>query len=295
MGASAVVRGRTRTRGSRISEARLQRVRAGAQEVPLVCQGMGRKCWTDPHPPPLGVESRVSPMWWSRGNSFDLLHSDPPNLGAKLNNRTAGPDVLGRLRLGMRAVVFTPVWRTWEVCLPEPTAGVLKERSEARKEACIPLKCTDNWIPMGCSRRGLLWRLGCGGPGCCGNTTTSKGSNRVVPAAAKMKVSAAIWRSSKRPQKVRVRSVWAPSRPDVDVVERPPLSRQRDRWAFARNHTRIKQIYEWGRLRNTSCTKSVQRFVAAARRVLWFDLSHKISPLSERRVRLGSAPPPPTV
>lgn len=95
-------------------------------------------------------------MWWSRGNSFDLLHSDPPNLGAKLNNRTAAPDVLGRLRLGMRAVVFTPVWETWEVCLPEPTAGVLKERSEARKEASIPLKCTDNWIPMGCSRRGLL-------------------------------------------------------------------------------------------------------------------------------------------
>lgn len=129
------------------------------KKPPLVCQGMGRKCWTVPPPPlrpPLGVESRVSPMWWSRGNSFDLLHSDPPNLGAKQNNRTAAPDVLGRLRLGMRAVVFTPVWKTWEVCLPEPTAGVLKERSEARKEASIPLKCTDNWIPMGCSRRGLL-------------------------------------------------------------------------------------------------------------------------------------------
>lgn len=110
MGASAVVRGRTRTRGPRISEAPLQRARAGAQEVPPPpgLPGDGKEVLDcppppPPPPPPLGVESRVSPMWWSRGNSFDLLHSDPPDLGAKLNNRTAGPDVLGRLGLGMRA------------------------------------------------------------------------------------------------------------------------------------------------------------------------------------------------
>lgn len=54
--------------------------------------------------PPLGVESAVSPMWWSRGNSFDLLHSDPSNLGVKQNNRTVGPDVFSWLQLGMRAV-----------------------------------------------------------------------------------------------------------------------------------------------------------------------------------------------
>lgn len=82
-------------------------------------------------PPGDGKEVRdrplVSPFWWSRGNGFDLLHSDPPNLGVKQNNRTAGADVFGRLRSRIRAVVFTPVRKTWEVCLSEPTAGLLKE------------------------------------------------------------------------------------------------------------------------------------------------------------------------
>lgn len=59
-------------------------------------------------PPPPGVESSVSPMWRSRGNSFDLLHSDPANLGVKLNNRTGGPDVFRRLHLGMHAVFLPP-------------------------------------------------------------------------------------------------------------------------------------------------------------------------------------------
>lgn len=57
------------------------------------------------------VQDRLldSPFWWSRGNGFDLLHSDPPpNLGVKQNNRTVGPDVFGRLRSRIRDVVFTP-------------------------------------------------------------------------------------------------------------------------------------------------------------------------------------------
>lgn len=63
-------------------------------------------------PPGDGKEARdrplVSPFWWSRGNGFDLLHSDPPNLGVKQNNRTAGADVFGRLRSRIRAVVLPP-------------------------------------------------------------------------------------------------------------------------------------------------------------------------------------------
>lgn len=49
----------------------------------------------------------VSPFWWSRGNGFDLLHSDPPNLGVRQNNRTVGPDVFGRSARGF-APLFYP-------------------------------------------------------------------------------------------------------------------------------------------------------------------------------------------
>lgn len=49
------------------------------------------------------------------------------------------------------------VMKLWEVSTTglraeKKTKGEVGEGGEARKEASIPLKCTDNWNPMGCSR-----------------------------------------------------------------------------------------------------------------------------------------------
>lgn len=158
-----------------------------------------------------------------------------------------------------------PVWKTWEVCLTEPTAGVLKERTEARKEASIPLKCTDNWIPMGCSRRACCDGWVAGALVAVATYPQARGATVLflqLHSSAKMKVCAIIWLKSKLFQKLYLCRAFE-RRHDLKSTWFN-LSRQRDRWSFARSHTRTWGIYEWGRLRNTSCTKTVQRFIMAA-------------------------------
>lgn len=189
---------------------------------------------------------------------------------------------------------FYPRVETWEVCLAEPTAGLLKEWTEARKEASIPLKCTDNWIPMGCS-----WRACCDGwvtgPSCRGNITTRKRSNHVVPMAAlicKTESKCAYswclqlyhsW-SLKKLYFTASQSSALPPRVQNPFPFNYLISTRLNfeslrMWLTMcrRNHTRIWGIYEWGRRHSTSCTKTVQRFITAACRVLWFILSRIIS------------------
>lgn len=134
----------------------------------MVHQGTDKQFWSSELPLLLRhpwVYSTVSPMWGSKGNGFDLLNPDPLSLGVKQNigqwdrmfldnfscERRSSSSL--SFSLSRSLSLCRSVWKMWEVCLTEPTAGLLKEWTEARKEANnIPLKCTDNWNPMGCSR-----------------------------------------------------------------------------------------------------------------------------------------------